>query len=633
MLDNRHNLDEDEGQIENLYYHFEDISSQPSMPQAVLDHMDDAAVEYAFSEAARERDQALQQRQAAFEAATTSSSSTSSATSSSPIAAVINVMAAGAASGEHRSAAKAVTEVYAEMHTPSSGETANDRWAREVFKVLENDNSTNAAVELAREFDELKQVVLDVIAKGDDTEFFGFEEASARSTIDEAFIEHEMVAAMNAPRRPTKPFVEPVYTPRQALPDAVPPQTYEEMQALVEQPALEDVSDAAMGEAVDFIVADFEAGAISTHRGMVDFTFSEFGHRDLLTTTEEKGLLKNVYPSPPASPTHTPTEAENIGRDHLIAIIPPHVADAALDRSQESEHSGSVMAQEAVFEASRDGPFVYYNSLDTPEGTLHPTPTTTFNEFNERGLLTSAEFDSAILAGIYESMIQNPQAEVTLAEAEAPGSEAFLDEMMDVTMEALENKSMWVSPDDGAEVMVESEVEVRAGWDEEKRKVIEEAQVRLVADDVERASREKADAVDLIIEMESVGDMYGRLTATGAVDSEEVLTILMKEARRIQWDRAVADAARADGLPVPAPVKKSETSTSSSSLPSSGRNVSSADNARLLGDVYQNMSPAGIDADTALEGLLKETMRMIEIRAAQKKAQKALADAKIKAKL
>ncbi|KAI9331539.1 hypothetical protein DFJ73DRAFT_70269 [Zopfochytrium polystomum] len=118
------------------------------------------------------------------------------------------------------------------------------------------------------------------------------------------------------------------------------------------------------------------------------------------------------------------------------------------------------------------------------------------------------------------------------------------------------------------------------------------------------AARERSEGV--------IRDMYATVNpGTGAVASEEILDVLLSEARRIQWDRASQE-----GVSGPEPQQ-------ARSSPKRGAPVAQGDAAakqagrNLLREVYKQAAvgqDGGVDPDAALSIVLNEALRLIENR-------------------
>ncbi|KAJ3190924.1 hypothetical protein HK101_008253 [Irineochytrium annulatum] len=112
---------------------------------------------------------------------------------------------------------------------------------------------------------------------------------------------------------------------------------------------------------------------------------------------------------------------------------------------------------------------------------------------------------------------------------------------------------------------------------------------------------------------EALAQLMTADAATDAVDSGEVLRLLLVEGRRVQWEKAVeeaegrAPAAKAVGNVVQA-------------LSGAGVKVSGQDSGRMMGAVYEEPATT-VEVDMALDATMKEALRLLELKAAALKRQ------------
>ncbi|KAJ3217899.1 hypothetical protein HDU67_007050 [Dinochytrium kinnereticum] len=100
---------------------------------------------------------------------------------------------------------------------------------------------------------------------------------------------------------------------------------------------------------------------------------------------------------------------------------------------------------------------------------------------------------------------------------------------------------------------------------------------------------------------------------TKPVDSSEILKMLLTEARRIQWNKAVEEASGA-----PSSVKVNAATSIDRSIQKTMPAGSEGEGELVMKDVYSNGFTGGLDTDSALEAVLKEAMRLLELKASQK---------------
>ncbi|KAJ3168348.1 hypothetical protein HK101_011656 [Irineochytrium annulatum] len=109
---------------------------------------------------------------------------------------------------------------------------------------------------------------------------------------------------------------------------------------------------------------------------------------------------------------------------------------------------------------------------------------------------------------------------------------------------------------------------------------------------------------------EALAQLITAHAATDAVDSSEVLRLLLVEGRRVQWEKALEEA---EGR---APAAKAVVNVVQA-LTGAGVKVSGQDSGRVMGAVYEEPATT-VEVDMALDATMKEALRLLELKAAMK---------------
>jgi hypothetical protein len=160
----------------------------------------------------------------------------------------------------------------------------------------------------------------------------------------------------------------------------------------------------------------------------------------------------------------------------------------------------------------------------------------------------------------------------------------------------------------------------------------ENAELNAIVEESRQAARDHVLIKDI---HENIGSVGAVLSDKSSVDSEDLMNMLVVEARRVQWEKFCADMKAAE-REWQADVKSQVTLQSNKedqTLPSqstSGVPVPRAQANSAMSEMYNSSEiPTGADLDRDLDAVLREAMRLLEAKAAQKRRSSSAAAAAV----
>ncbi|KAJ3101386.1 hypothetical protein HDU97_001373 [Phlyctochytrium planicorne] len=357
-----------------------------------------------------------------------------------------------------------------------------------------------------------------------------------------------------------------------------------------------------------------------------DFIMPEISQRQLLTASEalalSSGSIEDLHV---VSGSDFESEALDALVEGITTPQPPAVY-YALPKDEPVVYY-ALPKGETTFDASLDLATVEASATFAVESESPVFSTTAaVPEFLQRQILTQAEFED-----LYTYDPPTEREEEILAQPDAQIEEMFADFEYPVNSELV--SARWEASMEEAEAVARSfsygnvapevrlDAEVRAEHFHENFGDLSSKEV-----EVDQRNDIVAELVDKNEQVQTepiLAELNSHRPAVH-VDSAEVISLLLREARRIQWNKALEESARLEaGREAP---KKNDEPAFVRSTPAPRSSDATKADARVMSDVYSQETAAGlVDSDAALQAVLTEAMRLLELKAAQNKTKKLLA--------
>jgi hypothetical protein len=288
-------------------------------------------------------------------------------------------------------------------------------------------------------------------------------------------------------------------------------------------------------------------------------------------------------------------------RDSLDSLLVDQIQKPSF--AQPPQPQISVESQvSSLYESSSESPVhadLYADVYDINSKTLFP-------EFVERDILTLAEQELYIAQSIYESQYDH-------ADAFESNIQAFVEESTSYPPSSRTLPAYTLSESASLQPLTPSQ---RASYSAKSRDLeahlAQDGQTSQAAQELAAQDQLLSMIPDVPIQTRServIENIYAQWASRGSVDTEQVVDELLREARRVQWDHAVAQAEKGDSF--------SESRKRSPLVKHANVRASDSENkresSRLLKEVLTSSSftGTGIDGDAALDVLLSEAMRVI----------------------